>query len=134
MKQPKPGLMGAAALLAVTGLSACAAVTPEFEGYADGWRRARLEAVLDAPKGAATPASALPHQALVHMDCRLAPGAQVPQERHALVSYAYGANPKLRRYVVAPLPVLGEGVQLQPGQAFAVQVRHCVPLKALPPR
>ncbi len=123
----RPGLVALGWMTgAVVGLSACAAVTPELDGYADGWRRARVEAVL-AAAAAPDPVTSV-HKARLHLDCRANSTASGVGVRYARVSYAYGGNPQLRRHVVAPIP---EGMVLQPGQALAVQVRHCAPLRAL---
>jgi len=115
-------------LVGALAMSACAAVTPEVDGYADGWRRARVEALADDTE-ASGPAWAPLHRRALHMDCRSQTvSSQTPAPRHALVSYAYGGSPNLRRYIVAPLPA---DLSPQPGQQVAVQVRRCEALRAL---
>ncbi len=120
------GLMMGAAF----GLSACAPMAPGLDGHADGWRRARVEAVLDAaPSAPVTDQDGRALKARLQRDCRTSFPVQSAGMRWAWVSYAYGGNPQLRHHVVAPIP---EGMTPQPGQQLAVQVRRCAPLRALP--
>jgi hypothetical protein len=129
----KPGnssalAMGLVAMGGALALSACAAVTPEVDGYAEGWRRARVEALANGAEAPGATPGAL-RGPVLHMDCHAQTVAgHTPTPRHALVSYAYGGNPNLRRYILAPLPT---DLSPQPGEQVAVQVRQCEALRAL---
>lgn len=97
--------------------AACAAMASEHPAYKDGWRHARVVALVDAP----TPV----HHA--YKDCRPSGTAHAPGQHYAVASYAFGGSPTLRHTIVVPLP---EGLSASVGQLIHINVEHCAP--ALP--
>lgn len=85
--------------------------------FADGWRQARVEALL---QGHATVGG---H---IHKDCRTGGGhgEASANASHVLASYSFGGNPNLRRHIVVPL---ADGSGLQAGDVIRVNVRSCLP-------
>ncbi|KGM41372.1 hypothetical protein JY96_18410 [Aquabacterium sp. NJ1] len=90
----------------------CTAMTDQSEGYAQGWRPARVEAVVDA-------------QATVrfaYRDCRQADPASDASGPYVLASYSFGGNPNLRHTMVVRMPA---GQAPEPGQHIQINIVRC---------
>ncbi len=90
----------------------CTAMTDQTDGYAQGWRRARIEAIVD---GQAPVRSA-------YRDCRQADPANTAAGPYVLASYSFGGNPNLRHAMVVPAPA---DMRLIVGQPVRINITHC---------
>lgn len=91
----------------------CTAMTDQTEGYAQGWRRARVEAIVDA-QAPVRSASRDCRPAVAPIDA--AGGAYV------LASYSFGGNPNLRHTMVVRMP---PDQQPKPGQHIRINIVRC---------
>jgi len=107
------------ALLASPLISGCCTLmTDQTEGYAQGWRRARVEAIVDAQ---ATVRS-------TYRDCRPSGRTDTTSGPYVLASYAFGGNPNLRHTMIVPA---APGMHPEVGQHIRINITHCD--TALPP-
>lgn len=96
----------------------CTAMTDQSEGYAQGWRRARIDAVVDAQAPVR----------FAYRDCRQADSARAGDAATAangpyvLASYSFGGNPNLRHTMVVRMPT---GQQPEPGQLIRINIVRC---------
>lgn len=103
-------------VLATLLLTGCGTALAEHsEAYAQGWRRARVEAVVDAQ--AAAPRS-------TYRDCRQADHAHATGGIFVLASYAFGGSPNLRHTMIVRMPTDRHPT---PGQFIRINVARCEP-------
>lgn len=99
------------ALMASPILAGCStARTDQPDDYAQGWRRARVEAIVDA----STPVRS------AYRDCRQ--GGEAGANPYVLASYAFGGNPNLRHTMAVRM---ASGQQPALGQAIRVNIERC---------
>lgn len=107
-----------ATLMCATLLCAgCGAMAAEHPAYKDGWRHARVEALVASP----TPV----HHA--YKDCRPSQNEHTPGQHYAVASYAFGGSPTLRHTMVVPLSA---NLSTAVGQLIHINIEHCA--QALP--
>ncbi|TAK94609.1 MAG: hypothetical protein EPO09_09345 [Aquabacterium sp.] len=95
----------------------CGATTAEHPAYKDGWRHARVEALVASP----TPV----HH--VYKDCRSSQNEHTLAQHYVVASYAFGGSPTLRHTMVVPLSA---GMSTAVGQLIHINIEHCA--QALP--
>lgn len=101
------------ALLASPLISGCCtAMADQTEGYAQGWRRARVEAIVDAQAPVRS----------AYRDCRPAGRTDTTSGPYVLASYAFGGNPNLRHTMVVPA---APDTRLMVGQRIRINITHC---------
>lgn len=103
---------GLAVLAAPLFSGCCTAMTDQTEGYAQGWRRARVEAIVDAQ---ATVRSA-------YRDCRPPGRTDTTSGPYVLASYAFGGNPNLRHTMIVPA---APDMRPEVGQRIRINITHC---------
>lgn len=101
------------ALLASPLMSGCCtAMTDQTDGYAQGWRRARVEAIVDAQAPVRS----------AYRDCRPSGHTAATSGPYVLASYAFGGNPNLRHTMVVPTT---PDMHVAVGQRIRINIRHC---------
>lgn len=101
------------ALLASPLISGCCtAMADQTEGYAQGWRRARVEAIVDAQAPVRS----------AYRDCRPSGRTDTTSGPYVLASYAFGGNPNLRHTMVVPAPL---DMHVAVGKRIRINITHC---------
>lgn len=90
----------------------CTAMTDQTEGYAQGWRRARVEAIVDAQAPVRS----------AYRDCRPTDAARAGAGPYVLASYSFGGNPNLRHTMVVRMP---PDQPPTPGQSIRINIVRC---------
>lgn len=95
----------------------CTTMADQTEGYAQGWRRARVEALVAAQAPVRS----------AYLDCR--PTARPTDHPidtaggpYVLASYSFGGNPNLRHTMVVPIPA---DMRVALGQPIRINITHC---------
>lgn len=100
------------ALLATSLFAGCCTAMTDPEGYAQAWRHARVEAIVDvqAPVRSA------------YRDCRPSERADTASGPYVLASYSFGGNPNLRHTMVVHMP---PDQHPTPGQRIRINIVRC---------
>ena len=93
-------------------LAGCAFVHDDSGAYAQGWRRARLVASVDA----------LDTNVTAYKDCRKAQDGPGPSAHYVAASYSYGGNPNLQRIIIVPVEL---GSPVKPESQLQVNIVSC---------
>ncbi|MBI2734585.1 MAG: hypothetical protein HYX44_15160 [Aquabacterium sp.] len=112
------------AMIASPLLAACSTARPDqTDDYAQGWRRARVEAIVAAQAPVRS----------AYRDCRPATGSvDTAGGPYVLASYSFGGSPNLRHTMVVRLPPDQQPV---PGQPILINIERCkstLPAASLP--
>ncbi len=105
--------MGTIAIgLLLTWLGGCAGMNDGSDGFAQGWRRAKVVELHAA-------AQALDRS---HLECQAKAPTDAPTQAQLIASYSVAGNPNLRNLRVVTMPA---GERLAVGDAVLINVRDC---------
>lgn len=93
--------------------TACGSISPELDGYHEGWRRAT---VLEIGQGGTL------HAADTAEDCRVGFGADANQARFAVTAYTVGGEANLRKKRIVAVP---DNFSVQVGDPVAINMKDC---------